>query len=321
MVPTFQLDLNSVTIDVSLAQRVPYALSRYYLALPLGQDNGSVSVAMAYPQNVKAREVLSRILQAKVVPVFTSAELLLPALERVYHPEDRECHTILAWYEQPEAATAVTRTAHLLSNLLQAPAATYSSADLSLEEVLNLATTGEYELVVMSWPGYEILSTVLNKTATPLFFVRGQQPSMRHILVIMRSFASDEWALDWLVPFVRRQQAAITLMPLVNSNGLYLHPYPSQDSPAGQHLERCLQRLQNKGISVNLKYRFGNAVQRIVDEVTGDAYDLLVLAAEAEGDFVSRVITAVDQHNARHNLSIFVLKPPELQGRSITVFS
>ena len=55
MAPYLQLDLNSVTIDAQLAHRVPYALSRYYLALPLGQDNGSVSVAMAYPGNAKAR--------------------------------------------------------------------------------------------------------------------------------------------------------------------------------------------------------------------------------------------------------------------------
>ncbi|MFN2134824.1 MAG: hypothetical protein ACK2UK_02655, partial [Candidatus Promineifilaceae bacterium] len=70
MTPTLQQSLASIAIDASLTQRVPYALSRYYMALPLGEENGSVSVAMSYPENVNAQHVLSHLLQARVVPVF-----------------------------------------------------------------------------------------------------------------------------------------------------------------------------------------------------------------------------------------------------------
>ena len=310
MAPTLQLDLNSVTIDVPLAHRVPYALSRYYLALPLGQDNGSASVAMAYPENAKAQQVLGRLLGARVVPVFTPVERLLPMLERIYCPENQENHAVLAWYEQPEWEAAVTTAAAILSNTCHVSATTYSSAELSLDEVLSLAAIGRYEMVVMPSPDDSMLPTVLNHAATPLFFVRGEQPTIRRILVVMRGFASDEWTLNWLTPFARQQRAAITLMPLVNGSGSHWHPYHPQDSPAGQHLERCLQRLQAKGISVNLKYRFGNAIEQVADEVSGDGYDLLALAAEAEGDFVSQVMTAVHLHNVHRNRPIFVLKPP-----------
>lgn len=310
MAPTLQLDLNSVTIDVPLAQRVPYALSRYYLALPLGQDSGSVSVAMAYPENVKARQVLSCLLQAQVVPVFTPAERLLPVLERIYCPENQEHHAILAWYEQPEWATPVTTAVALLSDTRHISATTYSSDEMSLDEVLSLTTTSRYELVVLPAPAPTRLSTILNRAAIPLFFVRGEQPTIRRVLVVMRGFASDERALDWLKPFAWQQQATLTLMPLVNDSGSQWHPYHHHDSPAGQQLERCLQRLQSEGINVNLKYRFGNAVEQVVDEVSGDNYDLLVLAAEAEGTFVGEVMMAVDQHKAHCNRPIFVLKPP-----------
>ena len=87
VLPTFYVNLNAVDIDFPLARRVPYALSRYYLALALGQENGLVSLAMAYPENIKARQVLSNLLQADVVPVFTPAEQLLPVLEHVYCPQ------------------------------------------------------------------------------------------------------------------------------------------------------------------------------------------------------------------------------------------
>lgn len=317
MVPTLQLDANFVTIDVPLAQRVPYALSRYYLALPLGQDNDSVSVAMAYPENAKARQVLSRLLRARVVPVFTPVEWLLPVLERVYCPENREKHNILAWYERPDWETAVTMATTILKDTLHTPVTTYSAADLSLNKVLNLAATGQYELVVMPPPAHSMLSTVLNRAASSLFFVRGQQPTIQRILVVLRGFASDERALDWLSPFAWQQQAVFTLMPLVNGSGLHWHPYHPQDSPAGQHLERCLHRLQTRGITINLKYRFGNTIEQVIDEVSGNTYDLLALAAEAKGDFVSQVMTAIDQHNVHGNRAIFVLKPPVRHQQTI----
>jgi hypothetical protein len=80
--------------------------------------------------------------------------------------------------------------------------------------------------------------------------------------------------------------------------------------------------LQTGGVPAKLKYRRGNVIQQVVDEVrrlpagvreardAEEPYDLLVLTAEAEGDFVSQVITAVTQHPAHRDCPIFVLKPP-----------
>lgn len=313
MVPTLQLDLNAVTIDVPLAQRVPYALSRYYLALPLGQDSGSVSVAMAYPENAKARQVLSRLLEARIVPVFTPAEMLLPVLERIYQPENQGHHTILAWPEQPEWKTAVATAAAMLSHTLHAPVTTCSSKDLSLDQVLSLGGADQYELVVMPSPAPAMLATILNHATTPLFFVRGEQPTIRRILLVMRGFASDERALDWLTPFAWSPQATITLLPLSNGSGVGFSPYLHQESSAGQHLDRCLRHLHADGITVNLKFRQGNPIHQVVDEIASstDTYDLLAIAAEDAGDFVHQVISAVDQSGVFSDQPVFVLKPPE----------
>jgi hypothetical protein len=53
-------------------------------------------------------------------------------------------------------------------------------------------------------------------------------------------------------------------------------------------------------------------VQQVVAEVTGDHYDLLAIAAEADGEFVSQVITAVDHRQVHNDRPIFVLSPPAL---------
>lgn len=272
---------------------------------------------MAYPENAKARQVLSRLLEAQVVPVFIPAERLLPVLDRIYCPEKREKQAILAWYEQPEWETAVTTATSMLSETLQVSANTYSSADLSLAAVFSLAATDQYELVIMPAPATSMLATVLNRATTPLFFVRGAQPTIRRILLVMRGFASDERALDWLMPFAWQQQATATLLPLANGSGFGFGQYLRRESPAGQHLDRCLSRLHKEGVTVDLKFRQGNPIQQVVAEIANNAnpYDLLAIAAEDAGDFVHRVITAVEQNGIHGDRPIFVLKPPELTSQ------
>lgn len=314
MAPYLQLDLNSITIDVQLARRVPYTLSRYYMALPLVQDNGFASVAMAFPDNARARQILSRLLRAEVVPVFTPEESILSALEGIHYPEDRGSHSILAWCDRPGRETAVTAATTMLEGMLQGKATALASPQVSLEEALALSSTGQYELVVVQLPANPALSTVLSQGTTPLFFVRGGHQVMQRILVVMRGFASDEQALDWLISLAWQHQPTVTLMPLTSGPDLNLSQYHHRKSLAGQHLDRCLRRLHDEGIRVDLKFRQGNVIQQVVEEVTGDAYDLLAIAAEAEGSFVGQVISAVDQRRAHCNRPIFVLKPPELPG-------
>jgi hypothetical protein len=89
-----KLDLNAITLNPHLARQVPYALSRYYLALPIGRENGSVSVAMAYPDNKKARRILEHLLQAKVVPLLAPAQSIQQALECIHCPEQPQNHAI-----------------------------------------------------------------------------------------------------------------------------------------------------------------------------------------------------------------------------------
>lgn len=308
--PTFQVNLNAISIDFPLARRVPYALSRYYLALALGQENGAVSVAMAYPQNLKARQVLGGLLHADVVPVFTPAEQLLPVLERVYCPQPGVARSILAWHDGVMWETAVSHTATQLSQTLLAPVTTYTAPQVTLDEVLALAATSQHELLVLTAPGHKQLPGVLNQTARPLFFVRGTPSALQRILVVMRGFASDERALDWLTPFAWQAGTAVTLLPLIN--GADLGPYLHPDSPSGQHLDRCLRRLHAEGVTVQLKFRQGSPVQQVVEELASRAnpYDLLAIAAEGAGDFVYQVMTAIDNHKTHLGWPIFVLKPP-----------
>ena len=307
-----ELDLNSITINLQLARQVPYALSRYYLALPLGRENGAVSVAMAYPGNEKARQILSDLLVAEVVPVLAPAQSIQQLLESIHCPKQQQDRSILAWYGQPEWETAVSTAASTLGNIFHTKVTTLTDPDLTPEEVLSLAADGSYELGIYPLPESADLETFIRQADTPLFFVRGAYQTMRRILVVLRGFASDERTLDWLAPLAGEEKAVVTLLSLADGHVLDLtHPH-GQDARHREHLARSLQHLESKGVTVNLKFRQGDLIQQVIEETTGDGYDLLAIMAEAEGSFVMQVITAVDQHHAHAGRPIFVLKPPVL---------
>lgn len=307
-----KLDLNSITLNPNLARQVPYALSRYYLALPIGRENGSVSVAMAYPDNEKARRILGDVLQAKVVPLLAPAQAIQQALERLHCPEPPQSHSILAWCGQPEWQTAVTTAASALGHTFHTNVTALPASESDLRGTLSLAAGSTYELGVCPLPDSKQVLPILEQAVTPLFFVRGEYRAIKRILVVMRGFASDERVLDWLTPFAWGQKAAVTLLPLTNGPILHLNEYLYRDSPHRQHLKRCLHHLESKGVAVNLKFRQGDPVQQVVEETIDNNYDLLVISAEAEGSFINQVITAVDQRHAHIGRPIFVLKPPEL---------
>src|SRR5215475_11955268 len=67
------LSLKWVTVDPSVARRLPRRLAYYYLALPIAHDDDDITVVMAYPDNPNVVTVLQSSLGAHIVPVRGSA--------------------------------------------------------------------------------------------------------------------------------------------------------------------------------------------------------------------------------------------------------
>jgi type IV pilus assembly protein PilB len=81
------VDLDEVTIEPSLAQRVPEALARRHRALPIGRDGDIVLVAMANPADVFAIDDLRTILRAPVRPVMADPDQIADAIARRRHSD------------------------------------------------------------------------------------------------------------------------------------------------------------------------------------------------------------------------------------------
>ena len=309
MVPHFDLDPNRIIIDDSLTAYVSPALAAYYLALPLAREDGRASVVMAHPENVAAIRTLSRLLKAEIVPLHGSAAAIQAVLARIYPAAPPAAPKILAWSDSPEWETAVIMTAATVSCVLETPVHCLTT-DIPLSEALALGQQNGYGLTVLHLPAHESLTAVLRQSATPILLVRGEHSPMRSILVALRGFASDNQTLSWLAPFALLPGEHVTILPLTGGPFRKSAPGHPADLAAGEHLEQCLRQLQQSGIQASLKFRQGQPVQQITDELAQEQYDLLVVAAEAEGDFVTRLITAVETHDLHAQRPIFILKPP-----------
>lgn len=303
------VDLAKIEIDLTVAEKIPMGLALYYLALPMAYAENCVTVVMAHPENVTALARLRTLLQREIVPYQGTPGEIRSAIARIYPQSTLPAHKILAWHAQPAQAAAVATLAALFGEALGTSVATLDAKRCDLATVLATAYQDHFTLTVMVAPETD-LATILKASSTPLLFARGQIEAVRRILVVMRGFASDPYMLDWLVPLFCHTGAAVTLMPLLPTPALPLNQVLKGNNPVWSHLERCLQLFHTHAIQPTLCWKEGRAPQQqIAEEYAHGNYDLLVIPAEGEGEFVRTVLAAVDRHPTDAQRPILVLKP------------
>lgn len=307
-----ELDLDDVAIDLELARRIPHDLAAYYLALPLGQENGRVSVALAHPENVTALATLHDLLQVDIVPVRSRAEQIRAAIERLHGSNGTSTMRVLTWSGTPDCESAVQQTAAGFAAAQDSTTALVHAGPVALDTALAVARERQVSLVVLSPPAGQRPDEVLSQCPTPLVLVRGAFRPIRRVLVATRGYASDDMVLDWLEPFLRAQGVEVVLLPLLRSTVLELDDLLCTDGPFKHHLDHLLRRLTGERISASLHLRPGDPATQVVAELRQHDYDMLVMAAESYGHFVGQVLDLLEQQTVHQGRSVFILKPTDL---------
>jgi hypothetical protein len=295
-------------------------LAYYYLALPLARDDDQITVVMAHPVNPAAVARLQAVLGGTVVPVQGSASEIKATLNLLWSDEvDPAAPRILSWGATPERSALAVTVANRVAQALSAQAICLDASQSSLETVLTIAREGQYSLTVIDAPQGEPISHLLRESSTPVLLVRGTQMTLRHILLVLRGHSPDESMLDWVIPLAQAGQAQVTLLSVApnarrgRQRGPRM-PYGlaallAPDSGPGEHINTCAHRLVETGVYGDVKLRQGNFAQQIALEVTQGNYDLVMIAAEAHGDFVQRVLNEIDTQTPRNERAVLVLKP------------
>jgi nucleotide-binding universal stress UspA family protein len=311
------LSLDRINIDENVARRLPRRLAYYHLALPIAEDDDSVSVAMAYPDNGIVIQLIESVLNSAITPVYSAAEQIRERLNHVWGVESAEpLPRILAWSDSAERREWTRAYAEQFAPLLTAGVEyrdDVADADLAL-----LLESGSYNLMVCSPSDATLPALLRHKARSSLLLVRGAYQPLLNVLVVLRGHAPDEDVLNRIVPLAVLHQARVTVLtvaPAGNGSGRrnlmanHFAALLSQDTQQGFHLAACMQRLNRAGIAGQMRVRQGVPEAEIADEIARNRYSLIAIAAEAHGDFVFRVLSAIQQKQPDSTSAILVVKP------------
>lgn len=309
MAAYLSIDLDNLAVDPALFRRLPPGLAAYYLALPLADEEGSISIAMAHPENETALAVLRVLLGKPVVPVRAPAAVIRRALARQDALMPALQPSILVWAGDAAALDMVRGTPELIAPVWKATVTSLAAPEIDLAAALDVARAGNYGLTIVAAPGAPTAAWLSSLASTPFLLLRRPVAEWRRVLVALRGFVADCHALDWLAPLLQQTGATVTLLPLPHARVVESQPPMVQNELEKAHLQDCLRHPALQDIPVFIRFRQGPAGEQVIAEARQGGYDLLAIAAEGFGAFITPILTALEASGDSQQ-SLFILKPP-----------
>jgi hypothetical protein len=312
---TLYLDLNAFSqamaetpADSDLLRRVDRRVATYYLAVPLAGEDNRVTVATAHPDNADALRVLERLLQAAVVPVAGSEDELLAAIARIYPESAPGEAAIMAWSDDPAWAEAVIAAANAFGRAAERPVVIMDST-ATPDEVIARAGY-DFSLLVARVTDEAARERLVRQSPVSLLLVRGPYAPIDRTLVALRGYGSDFETLERIYPLLAREGAGATVLPLSHPGGTRPNAPLNGNVSARRHLQQFLHAANRGDARVDIRLSQGDPADQIVTELAGGRYDMLVVAAEAEGEFVWRVLARIEREAMWPGRPVLVVKPP-----------
>jgi hypothetical protein len=327
------LDLRHIAIDPTLVQHLPPGLARFYEVIPVAREGDRVTVAMSHPENVTALGVLTQLFRAEIVPIRTNGEALRALLEQLYLREPAQPHGLLAWLPaacQPawaellaaiglasgELAREELASEELIEGLAAGGAVTWLDEDQTeIETLLTVANSGNYRLTLSTLSQAPGQAALLREIHTPLWLVPADPGEIRRILLVLRGFASDEVALNWVIRLAASlDNPAVTLLPLLGDAPWGALSYLREQGASQAHVKDHASRLAQVGIQPTLTLQSGELRRQVTQAMRQGGFDLAVIAAEGHGHFVGQVLADLEGAGMMPPCGVLVLKPSHEQG-------
>jgi nucleotide-binding universal stress UspA family protein len=294
------LSILDIPIDPAVARQLPRGLAEYYVALPVGRDQERLTVAMARPCDRKPIALLESLLGTAIVPVQAAAPEVRAAIKQVWQEEEATPAQILCCDGIPALAERFAASLH-------AELVTMHDGD-----ALAAAQHGNFLLTVTPPGSPDNMARWVRTVPGALLFTDNGERPVRQVLVVLRGHSPDEQALRFVLPLAQEQRAAITLLGIGDNANSRLTRWLLPGEQIREQVYACATLLRQAGLNGSLKLREGEPASRIALELADTAYDLLVMAAEAHGDAVSVLLSALQAAPP----PILILKP-ELNERKV----
>ncbi len=306
LLETAVLSLDMLVANPRLARRFPPELARRFHALPVAEDNGRVTVAMANPDDREAREAVITVLGPASCVVRVDPATIDALISTVWDGDDpKPARMLICTYPRP-STDLLSEYAGQLANLLRAHLSQLST----LAELRALRTdqgAGQYDLVLFDTPRHPLLRHLL---ARPIDRQRREQPAqpqegaahfaalvagqprwpLRSVLLIMWGDEADEAAVDWMLRLARASGSTVTALAVVPQvPAMYgrqacmaqgLPMLLTTSTPMGRRMRQTARNMVEWEIAGTLRLRQGPPDWQIRRELVEGDYDLIIVAAK-----------------------------------------
>jgi hypothetical protein len=301
-------DLTKVELDTDLLERVPLGLCRYHQVLPLAREDGRVSVAMVYPHNTAAREMLAGLLDAEIVSVQIGEAALQETFQRLMTASPDNPPHILLHAPGVDDGALLVRLARMIAAEEGGSCALIESPEISVAAALAAAGASHSRLAALPMADAAAWGDLVLRTPTSLLLAAADAAPIAHLLVVLRGHGADVQALTWGAAIAVAETAALTLLVLTEAPFSDLQSLLDPESPTGRHLATAVKLAMDRGVEPRLRLRQGDCIHQIVEEVATRRYDMVALCAERHGEFASAVMRRLSL-NALSLRALLLCKP------------
>lgn len=318
------LTLDNLPINPKVARRLPLDMASRYHALPVAEDRGRITVVMADPDDVAAREAVAAALGCPPYVVEGDPVVIDALLAQLWPEMPQHSRRLLACVHANPVVNEILAFTWSIAELLDAHITHYNPAEANLtgEAWIQKLEQSHCDLILLEEPEQPLIDRVtrgpvyrqiVGRIPSSLLVVRCPRWPLKHLLLIVRGADADDAAVDWVVRLARPSGAAVTALAIVPSApAMYdrcarmrprLDALLRTDTPLGRQMRRVAQWLVDWGIQSTLRLRQGTSDMQIQREMAEEDYDLVVVAAMPEnwwqrwlqGEVVGPLMSWVDR--------------------------
>jgi nucleotide-binding universal stress UspA family protein len=298
------LMLDNIVLDPGLVRRVPPDLARQYHLLPVAEEDGHLTVAMADPDDPKAQGAIAATLGEMPYVVRSNQATIDALLAQVWPDRFADCMHVLVCSQGLDTVATVQTYAEHFGDLLGAHLNRFhigQGPDATFDDLVTEAKSG-HDLVILGRSNQSFLERLITGSVerrvvvhVPACVLLVQRPHwpLERILLILQGEDIDQDSADWAAHLARLSGAEFTAL-------LTVPPVPAMysgirrletrlpdvllsKSALGQRLRRVAKRLEHRGISGTFKLQQGAPGWEMKREMAEGRYDLIVIGAEGQG--------------------------------------
>ena len=302
---TAYLALDELTTDPRLARCLPVDLAWRCHALPLAEDGGRMTVAMANPDDVEARDAVLAALGPESCLVQGDLLAIYAWLSEIWGDDSRHRLKLQVCAFPDPLPDELWDYARALGVLLGAHLGRLDTAG-EVNALTGEAGRTRCDLVILGKGGHPLIRRLLSRSTAegalpsqqsdlPFAVLAAQEPRwpLERILLVLCGESADNAAVDWALRLACASTAAVTVLAVVPPVPAMYHGLSrmeqslasllATDTALGCQMRQATRRLVESGVDGTLRLREGAPDQQICREMVEGDHDLIVMATKPCG--------------------------------------